>query len=210
MPSYALGAADASLAPASNEQALNYPSEDSSQVVRSQRSSFLMTNFSATLTHPSASIQPPSSVSSNNFDPQETIAALPHYQTDRPLSVPVCDSGDASNEGQSSSDLTTLPEDSQLHQGTTDDFMGFDPLMDSDSMELASFNIQCDENVPHSMSELVSDLGMDDHQFQLDGQLDNESLMALLDFDNQKPQAMLPWRSKNDGNRFLNPSWKAQ
>jgi hypothetical protein len=152
------------------------------------------------LTLHSTSLQPAtsSSIAGLSYDHQIIIPGSPSRQTPRGIQPTLDHLEYSSNDGQSFGHQTDLIQ-SQPNRDFEDDFMGSDQNVDS--MEVPAFNVTYDDSGP------TNEVATAEFEFHLDGHVDSDSLTELLNFENNTAGAMSTWESKNDGNKYLNPSW---
>lgn len=77
--------------------------------------------------------------------------------------------------------------------------MDFNHTLSYDSMDSSSFNIAIGEQVSGPLKQFETD----GYELELDVDIDNNSLAVPLNLENEMPEALAPWESKNDGNKFL-------
>jgi hypothetical protein len=99
----------------------------------------------------------------------------------------------------------------ELGQEELEAILGCNPDIAEDCMELPSFHATFNEPAPYSSDELSTE----ENGFLLRGDINNESLMDQVDYENQSTGARATWYSenrgsKNEGNKYLNPSWNPQ
>lgn len=97
-------------------------------------------------------------------------------------------------------------EEDQLSQDSMEALLHFNPTLGSDTVDFSSFNVTIDDHIPRSLGEFETD----GYELDLDVDVNNNSLAVPLDLENDMPEALAPWGSKNDGNKFLWLPWKAQ
>lgn len=143
------------------------------------------------------------------LDVDTSVTASPSVRDPSVLSPSLCDPRSRSHADRSSDEMDF--DQTQVGQDPLEGFLGYDPEMTADFMEFSSFHANFNTPAPNLIGGPPN---VDDGLF-LDNNSDNESLMDQFDSENNSAAAMAPWYNKNgggknEGNKYLNPSWKPQ